>query len=253
MFFEERTQKILEMLEKKEKISVKILSKEFNLSEVTIRKDLKFLQDQGLLIRTHGGAILKKKKKEFVSLKVRKEDSVGEKSIIAKKAFDLIKDGDRIFLDSSTSSLQLAQLIEKSTKKLIIMTNMLDVINVLSEVDNIILMSTGGRFNRLTGCFEGFLGYDNIKKFNPDKSFIGCCGINLLKGSASSYSEEDGMLKSKIIEMSDKNFILAESQKFYQEDFYNFTKLTSITGIITIDKLDLELSNLIKEYKIRIY
>lgn len=118
MFIEERYKYILDLLEKNGKVLVKDLSKEFNISESMIRKDLQFLEKENLLQRTYGGAInIKNTISSCESFNKRVEKNIDLKEIVAKKAFKEIKDNETIFLDSSTISYMIAKLIVKIIKK----------------------------------------------------------------------------------------------------------------------------------------
>ena len=119
MFIEERYKYILDLLEKNGKVLVKDLSKEFNISESMIRKDLQFLEKENLLQRTYGGAInIKNTISSYESFNKRVEKNIDLKEIVAKKAFKEIKDNETIFLDSSTISYMIAKLIVKNNKKI---------------------------------------------------------------------------------------------------------------------------------------
>ena len=115
MFVEERHQKILHLLQENEKVKVKELSKRFEVTEDCIRKDLASMEAKDLLKRTYGGAVLPDTMHpghtNFVS--TRKDKNIKEKQQIAKKAVKLIRPGDMIFLDISTTNIELAKQIQK--------------------------------------------------------------------------------------------------------------------------------------------
>ncbi|NSA89988.1 DeoR/GlpR family DNA-binding transcription regulator [Clostridium beijerinckii] len=102
MFTEERLEQILNILNKHGRVKVKELSEQFNVSEGMIRKDLQRLEKDGALQRTYGGAIINRKISKSISINTRMKVNLSSKELIAKKAFDLIDDGDVIFLESSS-------------------------------------------------------------------------------------------------------------------------------------------------------
>ena len=116
MFVEERKQKILNILKQKEKVSVNELSDLFSISKVIIRKDLCQMEEENLLTRTHGGAILKRKIVDNIILKDIAKDDLEEKTLLAEKVVSLIQEGDIIFLDDSTITIIVAALLQ--TKKI---------------------------------------------------------------------------------------------------------------------------------------
>ena len=145
LFAQERHDRILEFLHKDGKVIVKNLSLTFNVTEDCIRKDLKILEEKKLLERTYGGAVLIRKSAPAQAVEIRRTINVPSKRIIAKKALDTIKDNETIFLDISTTNILLAEELAKSNKKVTVVTNMLDIVSVLSKSDNNIkVICTGG-------------------------------------------------------------------------------------------------------------
>lgn len=129
MFVEERHQEILRLLEENEKVKVKDLSKRFEVTEDCIRKDLASMEVKNLLKRTYGGAVrpdtLHPGHNNIVS--TRKDKNIKEKQRIAKKAVELIRNGDMIFLDTSTTNIELAKEIIKRELQITVVSCMLDI------------------------------------------------------------------------------------------------------------------------------
>lgn len=137
-----RHDRIVTLVRKMRKVSVHDLTERLGVSRVTVRKDLTFLEEQGFLMRTHGGAVLAEnsyRDKYFLS---RKEIFTGEKKKIAEKAADLILEDDTIYLDSGSTVTYLAR--EIAGKSIRVVTNNLDIINILSGLEDIVLISIGG-------------------------------------------------------------------------------------------------------------
>ena len=133
MFVEERHALIIQELKENGRVKVKELSAKFKVSEDLIRKDLALLAQQGKLKKTYGGAVLVKENvhREFATQ--RKSINLVAKQKIAQKALSLIKDDYVVFLDISTINIELAYLIAKSDLKAIIVTNMLEIVNILAK------------------------------------------------------------------------------------------------------------------------
>ena len=137
MFTEERHKYILELLDQNGKILVKDLSKEFNVSESMIRKDLKVLERKNLLRRTYGGAItIDNNPIKIKSFNNRISENIEFKSIIAKKSFEKLSDNDTIFLDASTTSFMIAKLIVENNKQLTVITNMFEIASLITPDTN---------------------------------------------------------------------------------------------------------------------
>lgn len=128
MFASERLEEIVKILNREGKVVVKELSQLFNVTEDCIRKDLKNLENQKLIKRTYGGAVLLRSTAREEKIENRKERDLEAKRIIAEKAFGLIEENETIFLDISTINILLSEIIAKSSKRLTIITNMLDIV-----------------------------------------------------------------------------------------------------------------------------
>ncbi|MCJ7688540.1 MAG: DeoR/GlpR family DNA-binding transcription regulator, partial [Clostridiaceae bacterium] len=124
MFAEERIEKIIDKLNANQKVVVKDLSKNFNVTEDCIRKDLKILEKQGILKRTYGGGVLIRQDAPHNDILIRKNINLEGKQKIAEKAFELIQQRETIFLDISSTNILIAERIAKGNKKLIVITNM---------------------------------------------------------------------------------------------------------------------------------
>ena len=141
MFGIERRNRILSLLNEKKSIIVQDIASIFNVTEETIRRDLKELEKHDFLIRTHGGAILPDDIKAEAPLEIREGININGKNNIGKAAARLIDDGDTIMLDASTSALYVAKHL-KTKKGLTVITNAERIIIELAACDDITLIST---------------------------------------------------------------------------------------------------------------
>ncbi|MCP4178025.1 MAG: DeoR/GlpR transcriptional regulator [bacterium] len=250
MFAEERRNKILDILDSNKEVNVKSLSDLFEVSEVIIRKDLKKLEENNQLQRTHGGAIPSRRHAVTSNINSRVIKINKEKIKIAELGFKQINNGDSILLDSSSINLEIAKLIHKSTLQITVITNMLEIAHILAGTENISVICTGGHFHSKIGVFCGSLTIDNIKKFNVDKLFLGVAGININKGYLSNFDIDEGKTKNVMIDISSQIYLIAETSKFYQDALYNFTSIDKIDKIITDSALEPELINKLNKYNI---
>lgn len=236
MFAEERLVAILNILHSEGKLKVKELSTTFNVTEDCIRKDLKSLENQGHLKRTYGGAVQIRESSHNYDIRAREQINVQSKTIIAGKAFDLIKDRETIFLDLSTTNILLAKMLAESTKRVTVVTNTLEILNILSFQNHITVVATGGILNKNLLGFTGAATIEFISKYKFDKSFIGSCGIDVFDRSITTFDIDDGITKRAIIEASKKSYVVMENNKFHFDGNYKFATLDDIDCIV-LDQL----------------
>lgn len=252
MFAEERLQEILRILKTEGKLKVKELSTKFDVTEDCIRKDLKSLKNQGQLKRTYGGAVLVRESSQDHDVILRKDVDISTKNTIAMKAFNIIKDRETIFLDISTTNILLSKLLAKSKKRLTVVTNMLEILNILSKENNITVVSPGGVLNKELDGFTGISTIDFISKYKFDKTFIGSCGIDVFDRSITTFEIDDGITKKAIIESGKKNYIVMESKKFYFDGNYKFATIEDIDCIITNEMPKNEINLILDEFSIEL-
>lgn len=252
MFLDERREKILETLNRKGKVYVKDLAEEFLVGEGMIRKDLQALEKEGKLKRTYGGAINKTELVHSTSLNERLEEHSEAREIIAEKVFKLIEDGDTIFLDISSTNSLLAKKLSKSSKKILIITNMPSIMSFFTETNYIELILIGGTYNKKIGGTVGSEAIKAISNYKIDKAFIGSCGINFDSLRVTNFDLEDGNTKRMIIENSNKKYLLAESNKFNLEGFYSYAELKDFDYMLTEIKISQEIGEKTKGINIKV-
>lgn len=252
MFAQERRSEILKILMNKTKVRVKELSLNFDVSEVIIRKDLKLLEEEGKLERTHGGAILKKEIPVDISLNHRKVVNLGGKKKITNKLYKIIEEGEIIFLDSSSTNLLLAEKLAESPKKITVVTNMLDIMKCLDGVDKIELIGIGGTYHSLLGTFLGGLALDSVLKINTQKLFLGGAGIDVQKGNISIFDSNEVTLKKAMIQMASKVYFVCEKDKFYSYGIYNFGTIDDLDAVVVDEKLEKQFEEKLRENGVEI-
>lgn len=231
MYAKERQEKIKELINIEGSVKVKDLSLKYNVTEDCIRKDLAQLEKKGYLKKTYGGAVSVRINPHLYNSKDRKNTQNDERIIIAKKAYSLLKNGDTIFLDVSLSNLELAKLIVTSPLQITVITNMIDILNILvhSQVSVIFI---GGELNNSRDAFWGTLSLQILTSFKIDKAFLGVVGIDTNSGQISTYHIDDGIMKAKAIEQSRYTYLLCEERKFKEDGNYIFSSLNNVYGII---------------------
>lgn len=231
MFGIERRSLILNLLNEKKSILVQDTAILFSVTEETIRRDLKVLEEQGLILRTHGGAILPDETRLEPSLEVRQIINISGKNSIGKEAAKKIADGDTILLDASTSSLYVARNI-KDKKGITVITNAQEVILELSDCPEINLISTGGNLRHKSKSYVGRAAEDALDSYYANKAFISSKGFSPDQGLADSNELESNM-RRKMIKRSQQVIFLCDHTKFNKVGYITTTSLDDIDIIIT--------------------
>ncbi len=233
MFLEERQDCILEMLARDGKVLVKELSEKFQVTEDCIRKDLAALEKKGKLKRTYGGAVVSRANLHMLEVSKHRNTDVEGKRQIAQAAVRLIRENDMVFLDISTSNLAIAELLAKTDRDIKVVTNMIDILVILSRNPRVQLVFAGGKINKSRDGFWGGMTLDFISKLKPDIAFVGAVGVDVKENSVSTYDIEDGINKAAIIRVSKRAYVVAESRKLSSDGNYNYTTLDTLSGLIT--------------------
>jgi len=229
----ERTTIILEELNKQGFVRVKDLSEKLNCTEVTIRSDIKKLEKQGLLKRTHGGAV--KQEIEFAMERLNSDiyKNARKKEIISRRAYGFIQDGDTIIIDEATTTLFLTKFIkEDSSKHIVVVTNSLLVAMELKNVAHVQLFMVGGQVEEVFSASLGDMTVNNITNFYVDKAFIGAKGINFDVG-LTSIAYPQMQVKKAIISVTKELYVLADGSKFGSAYLSVVCPISDITRIIT--------------------
>ncbi|MDA0149949.1 DeoR/GlpR family DNA-binding transcription regulator [Vibrio sp. LaRot3] len=203
-----RRHAISNLVNQQGEVSVEELSQQFETSEVTIRKDLASLEKNGQLLRRYGGAIA-------LPSEVTSEEINGEVSIrkveLAEAAAKLIRDHNRIVVDSGSTTAALIQQL--NTKRgLVVMTNSLNVANALNELENEPhLLMTGGTWDAHSESFQGQVAETVLRSYDFDQLFIGADGVDLERGTTT-FNELVGLSKV-MAEVSREVIVMVESEK----------------------------------------
>ena len=204
----QRRHTIMQLLQEQGEVSVEQLVQLFDISEVTIRKDLSALETNGFLLRKYGGAILMPK--EIIDENENNE-LMKRKFVISKAAAERIRDHNRIIVDSgSTTAALIKQLNLK--QGLVVMTNSLSVATELRALENEpTLLMTGGTWDTRSESFQGKVAEQVLRSYDFDQLFIGADGIDLARGSTT-FNELVG-LSQVMAEVSREVVVMVESQK----------------------------------------
>ncbi len=244
MLKEERQKIILDKLKENDIIQVSQMTDLLDVTDMTIRRDLKELEDKNLLVRIHGGAskVEKARSREFSN----EEKLLQNKDLkieIAKKINEIMASDQNIFLGAGSTIEYVSEFIGE--KKLNIFTNSLYLFRKLVFLDNVNIKLIGGEFRRVTGAFVGPLSLDLVAKMRFNQAFIGVNGVN--KGKAYTYSPEEGILQKMILDNSFDRYLVADSSKLGYEDLYHFYNIED-ARFITDSKISPNQSSEIEKY-----
>jgi len=180
MFAATRKEELCQELMRHKSISVKEMAEKLNVTEETIRRDIKILENEGIAEKTHGGAILKSTVLTVFSKTEHKKLLVDNKQAMAKVAAQYVSNGMCIFIDSSTSSYEILPII--ADKNLIIVSNSLDVLAFCASRPNIKLICPGGEYDDKYGTFFGSQTIENLSTLNFDLAIMSCRTASLQSG-----------------------------------------------------------------------
>lgn len=227
----ERKNAILETLQKEQRVLVSELSQKYGVTEETIRRDLEKLEKEGFVKKTYGGAVLNENTNIEMPLRTREKQNRREKQTIAKLVASMIGEGDSIILDSSSTSLMVAQEL-KDYRKLTVITNSLEVLLELSKSKGVQVISTGGVLNGSTLSLVGRNAEKTLENFYVDKAIVSCEGLDIKRGATDS-SEADAELKKSMISCAKKLILAADSTKLGKISFSKVIDLRKGDVLVT--------------------
>jgi DeoR/GlpR family transcriptional regulator of sugar metabolism len=224
-----RLENILSLLQKMRQVSVQEFTERLKVSQVTIRKDLNYLEEQGLIVRSHGAARLTQDINKMPNVSTRKESNAQAKGCIAQRALELIQPGDSICLDAGSTNLLLAQKLQHIPLR--VTTNSLDILQCLQANPDISLTALGGSLRREAGSFIGPIAETAVASLHFDVAFIGATAFTA-QGVFLSQNMVEGQLKSAMLESAKRRVILADSSKFNASAFAAFAHYQQVDILI---------------------
>ena len=247
MDINERRDEILQILGDREYVTVEEFSRLLSVSAVTIRTDLTSLEESGLLMRTHGGAMKSSMKGEARLISNTMIENEMEKKAIAEKAASLIKPGNTIIIDSGSTTIHLIEHLKG--KNITVVTNNLLVLEKLKSEDDIKIIALGGSLRRESMGTVGPLAEMAIKALNVDIYFMGAAAYNRSSITSSDISESS--LKRDMMDAADKVVFLADSSKFGKRAFSNICSWHDVDTFIS-DKMDGEFKKELEEMGVEV-
>lgn len=239
MFAEERRMRIVDIINSGKTVTVEELSRILDISESTVRRDLKYLEDKGLIHRTHGGAMNPLPTDYEPTFLEKEEEMIEEKRAIGMRAAELIEDGDTVFIDSGTTTMEIVKNLNVSRAKIV--TNSPHAAIELQYRQGIEVILTGGILRSETQSLVGPIADELVKRVRADKAFIGTNGISLDGFTTPNVME--AATKRAMVRSAEKVYIVADSSKFNKASFMRFADLDEADCIITDSKLSEDIYN----------
>lgn len=232
MLAEERRIRIREMLGAQRTVTVADLTSTFEVTTATIRRDLAELEDEGVLVRSHGGAVSRAASTDFqLPYEALRKSNTTEKNLIALEADRLIQDGDTVFLEGSTTVFELACLLSKRPR-LTVVTNSPPILDKLQRSPGITVMSTGGELQKDTAYLSGVWALSSLSEIRVDKAVLGVSAIDLEYG-ISTTRPALAEVKKMLVKTAKTRIALVDHTKFGRQDFVHVGPTTDYQVIVT--------------------
>ena len=225
-----RHRQILNILEENGAVSVRALTKALFVSEATVRRDLSELEKQGALKRTFGGAMSVMDMGKQIPLFIRESMDSSAKSEICKKAAELVKDGDTLFIDGSSTAQYLVKYISH-LKNVTVVTYSIKTAELMCK-NHIKTYCTGGLLMENSLVCTGQTAIDFAKRVNPDVCFISCKGIDE-SGKFSDTSEEETLIRRAFLDNSRIRIMLMTQNKFGNRYFHTLCESKEIDYVFS--------------------
>ena len=236
MYKSERLRKILELTQSNQFWATKDLAEKLNVSQTTIYRDLKELENIDKISRSYGGIASIEHgtflPSEGLEIHQRATHNLEEKQAIAEKAVQLVKDGDTFFVDSSTTCLKFGEALLRSNKRnLTIITNSPRLVLLLSAVQDYHTICTGGTYLHHFDSLVGIPGEEFIKNITAEKFFFSVAGI--VEFGCTDTEQAEVKIKQLMISRSRYHILLADHTKFDKFCTYLVIKPSEISTLVT--------------------
>lgn len=230
----ERRNEILEKLQADKRVVVSELSRHYQVSEETIRRDLEKLENDGYAIKSYGGAVINENVTIDLPFNLRKKRNVAGKQMIAALLHEMIHDGESLMLDASSTAVFIAKEL-KDRKNLTIITNSIEIVMELFDTPDWNVLSTGGIAKEGSFALVGPQTDRMLTSYHVDKAIISCKGLDAKQGITDS-DELHAKNKKTMLECGTQRILAVDFTKFDEIAFAQIGKVSEIDLIITDKK-----------------
>lgn len=247
---EQRKKVIIKSLESNEEITIHEIVSRCQVSEITVRRDLTYLEKKGVLKRTHGGAVRNAAIPELFGWDSNLKQNKDRKVEICRLASTLIEEGDTIYMDCGTTVFRLAQFLHRF-KSLRVITNSLPVVSDLMPYPHIHVYLIGGELDNARKALYGPTTQELLSRHKADKAFIGARGVSLSAG-LSCHNEKEASITLRMAEYADKVYLLCDSSKIESQSYYNYSPVSLVDYLVTDTKIDPSVLEMYRREGIRV-
>lgn len=226
----QRQRRILDLLAEQGSLLTRKVALTLKVTEETVRRDFEKLEAEGVLLRSHGGAVRLDATRRETPASERETQNAEEKRRIAEHALRHIQSGQTVFFDPSTTVLHLARLLPDLP--LTVLTNSLPIALVLAGKPAIHTVLLGGNLMPTSGSCTGWPAEQTLDAYRVDRAFVSCRGLDPVNG-LSEASEEQARLKRRVIERAEATCLLADQSKVGLRSNYFYAKLSDVDTWIT--------------------
>lgn len=241
MSYQSRKQIILKIVEERGEADVKELAQLLDTSEITVRRDLTQLSSEGLVYRTHGGAMKLSLVNHPVSFAQKSGVNADKKDYICRLAAAEIQEGDVIFMDCGSTVFRLCPFLKN--KKIKVVTNSLPVVYELLNTE-VSINLVGGEVDNERQAVHGTMAIEHVQRYRADKAFLGVGGISFENG-LSAVSEKEAEMTQAMSANAKTTYLLCDSSKLGQDKYLTFASISIIDVLVTDEKN----AEKIKKYK----
>jgi DeoR/GlpR family transcriptional regulator of sugar metabolism len=230
-----RSIRLLEMLHASKRLGVKSVARSLAISEATARRFFSLLEEEGKVIRVHGGVQLAPQLGYDYSFRASAAHHQRQKQAIGARAAELVRDNERIFLDSGTTVLKLAETLSLriqtgGLKNLVVLTNSVTHLETIARWCKVILIGGEIRVERLDVC--GTLAETNLQQFHVSRAFLGADAVNL-NGGFMTTDERTSKMNQCVVERADYAYVLVDSSKFGKSSFVQYAGFDQVETVFT--------------------
>jgi DeoR family transcriptional regulator of aga operon len=244
MLIDERRQHILELIQSQGRALVSDLSEQLNISQITIRKDLDYLQSKGVIQRSHGGA-LRVQSSALIdpTLQEKQKHNFREKERIATAATKMVEEGQCVILDSGTTTTAVAERL-KRFKQLTVITNAVNIAAELAGTDFEVIL-VGGTMRKNSFSLVGPLAEDNLEEMHADILFLGVDGFDLEVGITTPNFLESRVNRA-MVKAARQVVAVCDSSKFGRRSLSRIVPSGAVHHVITDQNLPKEIQEALR-------
>jgi DeoR/GlpR family transcriptional regulator of sugar metabolism len=234
----ERQEYIINLIQQKRAVRVSTLSEVLGVSEITIRRDLEKLEEQGILERTHGGAILTQRMRQEPLYIQKERIQIEAKRAIGKTAAGLVNEGETIFINSGSTTRQIFSHLGHIPKLRVITSNAAAIAELDGRGESLELIVVGGTYRWQSNSLVGPIALSTIAQINASKTFLGVDGISVQRGLTTPIQDEAEVARTMITQTHGSIIVVADHTKIGVVAEFVTCPLKQVTTIVTDTALD---------------